>query len=357
MAAVEFERVTVRSGQATRMREVSLAVPDGTFLGVVGPSGSGKTTLLRTLAGLESVAHGSIRIGGRDVTRVPPHERNLSMVFQQAALIGHMSVRRNVSFPLDIRRNDQDDTRRRVDAEVRAMHIEALTERSPTTLSVGEQQMVQIARALVRVPSVLLLDEPFAALDDPLRRRMRTEIATLQAGYGVTTVMASNDHDDVLALASQLAVLDAGELVQYGSPAAVRRAPATLSAAAVTGLLDLVTMTVIADSTGFWLVRDDPAGGESVRIRAWSPALAAHVGRAVVVGLRPEDVVVTVDGPVPAQVERAAPWHTNGLRCSVAGTSVLATGPAGVRPSPGEAVRLRIDHFTLFDTATDRAIS
>jgi ABC-type sugar transport system ATPase subunit len=357
MAAVELERVTVRFGPSERLRDVSLAIPDGAVLGVIGSSGSGKTTLLRTLAGLEQVAHGSISIGGRDVTTIPPNERNVSMVFQAAALMGHLTVRRNVSFPLDIRRNDAVDTRRRVDAEVRAMHIEALTERSPSTLSVGEQQMVQIARALVRVPSVLLLDEPFAALDESLRRRMRSEIATLQAGYGVTTVMTTNDHEDVWVLPTLLAVLADGALVQCDTPAEVRRRPATLSAAAATGPLDVIEMTVRAETTGFWLVRRDPAGGESLRVRAWSPALAGHVGGAVTVGIRTDDVVVDVNGTVPARVDRFAPWHVNGVRCSVAGVPVIATHPAGDRPSPGDTVRLRIDHFTLFDPATEGAIT
>lgn len=356
MAAVELERVTVRTGGTVRLRELSLSIPDGEFVAVVGASGSGKTTLLRVLAGLEPVASGSIRLDRRDVSAVPPSDRDVAMVFQQPALIGHLTARRNVSFPLDVRRNDADDTRRRVDAEVRAMHIESLMDRSPSTLSVGEQQMVQIARSLVRVPSVLLLDEPFAALDDLLRRRMRAEIALLQEGYGVTTVMTTNDRDDVVSLAARVAVLDEGRLMQWDTPAAVRRSPATLLAAAVTGPLELVEMTVLAETNGFWLVREDPAGGEFVRVRAWSPALADHVGRTVVMGLRPQDVVVAEHGAVPARVERGAPWHVDGISCSVAGVPITATAPPGARPAPGDDVRLRIDHYTVFDRRTDLAI-
>ncbi len=171
MATVELDRVSLRTGGEWRLDDISVALSDGAFVGLVGGSGSGKTTLLRTIAGLERPTSGTIRIDGDDVTRSAPSERDVAMVFQQPALLGHLSVRRNVSFPLDVRRRDAEEIRRRVDAEVRALHIEELLTRRPNELSHGEQQMVQVARALVRVPRVLLLDEPFAALDEPLRHR------------------------------------------------------------------------------------------------------------------------------------------------------------------------------------------
>ena len=356
MARVDLERVTVRSGGTTRLGDLTLSVDDGAFVGVVGGSGSGKTSLLRTIAGLDRVDAGRVSLGGHDVTKASPGERDVGMVFQSPALIGHLSARRNVAFPLEMRRLDSDDVSRRVDAEMRALHIERLVDRDPSTLSVGEQQMVQIARALVRVPSVLLLDEPFASLDEHLRRRMRAEIAMLQSGYGVTTVMATNDSADVQALASMLAVLYQGRLVQWGTTAAVRREPATLLAAAVTGAVSLIEMTVLAEHDGFWLVREDPAGGELVRVRAWLPALRAHVGRTVLVAVRPEEVVVSETGSVPARVERALPLHAGGTKCTVAGATVTVTTPSGTRLASGDAVRLRLDHYVLFDPTTDAAI-
>ena len=356
MASVTLDHVTVGTRKSTRLRDVTLAIDDGLFVGVVGASGSGKTTLLRAIAGLDRAASGSVLIDGRDVTRSAPGERDVGMVFQTAALIGHLSARRNVSFPLDVRRLDAHDIRQRVDAEVRALHIEALMERHPSTLSVGEAQMVQIARALVRVPTVLLLDEPFAALDDSLRRRLRAEISMLQAGYGVTTVMTTNDSDDVQAMVSMLAVLDRGALVQWGSFDAVRRSPATLLAAAATGPISLMDLTVRADGGGFWLEREDAAGGERVRVRAWAPALAGHIGRTVRVGVRPQDVVISATGSVPARVERPLPVHVGGVQCTVAGARVTATDLSGSRPSAGDVVRLRIDHFVLFDPVTDATI-
>jgi inositol-phosphate transport system ATP-binding protein len=261
-----------------------------------------------------------------------------------------------VSFPLDVRRLDAREIQQRVDAEVRALHIEQLMDRQPSTLSVGEQQMVQIARALVRTPTVLLLDEPFASLDDQLRSRMRAEIAMLQAGYGVTTLMATNDSADVEALTGMVVVLDAGRLVQVGETASVRRSPASLLAAIATGPLSLIEMTVIAEHRGFWLVREDPAGGELVRIRSWVPGLAAYVGTPVTVGMRPEDVEIGDTGTVAAVVERTAQFGSGGIACMVAGVRVTAAAPLGRRVAVGGDVRLRVAHHLVFDRVDERTI-
>jgi ABC-type sugar transport system ATPase subunit len=353
MAEVELERVTLRD---SRLDDVSLVIPDGAFVGVVGASGSGKSSLLRTIAGLDKPASGQIRFDDRDVTDVAPGGRDVGMVFQEPALLGHLSVRRNVSFPLDVRRREAEDIRQRVDAEVRALHIEQLLMRRPNTLSHGEQQMVQIARALVRVPHVLLLDEPFAALDEQLRHRMRAEIAVLQDGYGVTTLMSTNDPLDVTTLTSLLVVLDEGRLVQFGDTAWVRRSPATLLAAAATGSLSLLPMTVAADREGFWLVREDPGGGELVRVRAWSPALNEYVGSLVTVGVRPDDLVVSDHGAIPAIVERRLPIPAGGVQCAVAGVPVMATTD-GADVVAGQRVRLRLDHLAVFDKLTGTTIT
>lgn len=356
MADIELDRVSLRTGRQLRLDDVSLTLPDGAFVGVVGASGSGKSTLLRTIAGLERPTSGTIRIDGRDVTLATPGERDIGMVFQEPTLLGHLSVRRNVSFPLDVRRRDAEEIRQRVNAEIRALHIEELLLRHPNELSHGEQQMVQIARTLVRVPHVLLLDEPFAALDEQLRHRMRAEIALLQDGYGVTTLMTTNDPLDVATLTSLLIVLDDGRLAQFGDPAWVRRSPATLLAAAATGSLSLLEMTVIADRDGFWLVREDPAGGELVRIRAWSPALDEYVGTLVTVGIRPDDLVVCDHGSIPAIVERYIPIPVGGVRCAVGGVPVMATTD-GADVAAGHSVRLRLDHLAVFDKLTGAAIA
>ena len=355
MPDVRLDAMTVRAGATSMLDDVTLEIGDGDFVGVVGGSGAGKTTLLRAIAGLEPLSSGSLRIGGRDVTTATPGERDLAIVFQHPSLLSHLSVRRNVSFPLDVRREQAEEIRRRVDAEARALHIEELLLRNPAELAVGEQQMVQIARALVRVPKVLLLDEPFASLDEPLRRRMRSEIAMLQAGYGVTTVMTTNDPLDVTQLTTSVVVLDHGRVAQYGATDVVRSAPATTVAAAATGAISLVDMTVVRDGDGFWLQREDPAGGELVRLRAWAPALASYAGRTVSVGIRPEDVVAHSTGQVPASVERLVPVPTGGAQFRVAGARIGGRrGDDDV--AAGDDVRLRVERFVVFDAATDHVI-
>ena len=356
MASLELLDVTVRDGVASRLDGLSVEIADGDFVGVVGGSGSGKTTLLRAVAGLQPLATGTIRFDGRDVTRATPGERDIAMVFQDPALIGHLSVRRNVSFPLDVRRSDVEEIRKRVDAEARALRIEDLLLRDPQHLSHGEQQMVQIARALVRVPRLLLLDEPFAALDERLRHRMRSEMGLLQAGYGVTTLMTTNDPLDVNTLTSSLIVLDAGRLVQFAATELVRRSPASLLAAAATGALSLIDMTVVADGTGYWLMREDPRGGELVRIRVWAPAYDAYVGSTVTVGLRPEHVVVAEHAEVPAVVERRLPIPPGTLQCLVAGIVITATTQGTCDAAPGDQIRLRVDHLVAFDKVSEAAI-
>jgi multiple sugar transport system ATP-binding protein len=185
---------------------------------------------------------------------------------------------------------------------------------------------------------------------------MRAEFAVLQSGYQVTTLMTTNDSADVDALAGMVAVLEDGVLVQYGETAVVRRSPVNLIAAVSTGPLSLIEMTVVAAQQGFWLQREDPAGGELVMIRAWTPALADHVGTQVTVGLRPEDVEISDVGTIPATVRSTAQFGDGGVACLVAGVRVGATFPAGRHPGVASAVRLRVHHHVLFDRSDDRRI-
>ncbi|MDP9463535.1 MAG: ABC transporter ATP-binding protein, partial [Actinomycetota bacterium] len=225
MSTVELEHVTVRCSGTTLLDDVNLAVADGELIGVIGASGAGKTTLLRAIAGLEPLAAGSIRIGGVDVTDATPAARDVSMVFQTPVLIPHRDVQGNIAFPLEIRHQRAAEIATRVAAETRALHIEALLARSPRELSAGEAQLVQVARALVRMPSLLLLDEPLARLDAALTQHMRLELRSLQQGYGVTTLLATNDPVEAMALPDRLVVVEAGHVVQVGPPIEVYERP------------------------------------------------------------------------------------------------------------------------------------
>lgn len=280
MAAVSLRGVTVRFGDVTALDRVHLGVGDGELVTVIGSSGAGKTTLLRVVAGLDRVESGSVWFDADDMTGLPPARRDVAMVFQHPHLLPNRNVRRNVAFPLELRRLDVAEIRERVRAEARALHIETLLERSPDQLSAGEAQLVQIARAMVRVPNVLLLDEPLARLDMQLRERMRRELRLLQQGYGVTVLMTTNDPVEALSMGDRLVVLDRGTVVQTGVPIDVYHDPRSLIAAQLTGALEVSTVAVEADSAGAWTV--GPVGQE----RAWTPALRDLAGRRVVQGVR-----------------------------------------------------------------------
>lgn len=289
MASLSLSGVTVRHGATVALGPVELDVADGEFVGIVGMSGAGKTTLLRAVAGIDPIASGDVSIGGTDVTGSEPGTRDVAMVFQHPHLLPHRSVGRNVAFPLEVRRQTIDEIHQRVHAEARALHIEQLLERSPDTLSAGEMQLVQIARAMVRVPRVLLLDEPLARLDAHTREQMRRELRFLQRGYGVTTLATTNDPAEAMAMSDRLVVLEAGRIVQVGVPLDVYRDPVTIEVAQLTGPVELSVVEVSGDAHGYWL--HGPGGVE----RAWHSALADYVGTEVVRAVRPDDSRVLFD--------------------------------------------------------------
>jgi multiple sugar transport system ATP-binding protein len=359
MASVEFDNVTIAVRGTIVLRDVSLDIADGEFVGVIGPSGSGKTSLIRTIAGFTDVVRGRVLLDGIDVTRTKTADRDVGMVFQEPVMFRTRNVRRNVSFPLEIRRQEAEEIRHRVDAEVGAMHLEYLLTRYPNELSRGETQLVQIARAMVRTQRVLLLDEPLANLDTARQAQMRTELALLQSGYGVTTIMATNDPVDAMTMPSRLVVLHRERVVQVDRPDLVHRSPATIDAAVGTGDCWLLPATVSADREGFWLDVTYRTAAEGAapafRHRAWTSALADHIGQQVTLGIRPGDVVVSPTGSIAASVTKIVPGVAGGAYCDVGGWRCGLTLPADVRE--GDVVRVQVDHLVVFDQVTGLAIT
>jgi sulfate transport system ATP-binding protein len=219
--------VVKRFGDFTALDGVSLAVPAGALTALLGPSGSGKSTLLRVIAGLETPDAGSVEIDGRDATRLSPQKRGVGFVFQHYAAFKHMTVRENVAFGLQVRKRPKPEIRARVDELLALVHLEAFGDRYPAQLSGGQRQRMALARALAVEPSVLLLDEPFGALDARVRKSLRQWLRRLHDEVHVTTVFVTHDQEEAMDVADEIVVMNEGRIEQVGAPRALYEEPAT----------------------------------------------------------------------------------------------------------------------------------
>ena len=229
MRGIEIRGLTRRFPDGTRALDgVDLDVAPGELMVLVGPSGSGKTTLLRLIAGLDQPTAGTIRLGGKDLAAVPPHRRNVALVFQNLALYSHLRVRDNLAFGLSSHgeRSNENGASERVKQAAEILGIGHLLDRYPAELSGGEQQRVALGRAIVRQPAALLLDEPLSSLDAPLRRSLREELKRVQRRLGVPTIYVTHDPAEALVLGDRIAVIDRGHIEQVGSAADVCQRPA-----------------------------------------------------------------------------------------------------------------------------------
>jgi multiple sugar transport system ATP-binding protein len=251
MASVTFDNATRLYPGGTRpaVDKLNLEVGDGEFLVLVGPSGCGKSTSLRMLAGLEEVNSGHIRIGERDVTDVPPKDRDIAMVFQNYALYPHMTVAENMGFALKIAGVNKDERASRVLEAAKLLDLEQYLDRKPKALSGGQRQRVAMGRAIVRQPQVFLMDEPLSNLDAKLRVQTRTQIASLQRRLGVTTVYVTHDQTEALTMGDRIAVLKDGILQQVGTPRDLYEAPKNIFVAGFIGSPAMNLFTVTPTST------------------------------------------------------------------------------------------------------------
>jgi sulfate transport system ATP-binding protein len=224
--SIVVDSVSKRFGDFAALDGVSLEVRDGSLTALLGPSGGGKSTLLRVIAGLEQPDAGRVVIAGHDATRTPPQRRNVGFVFQHYAAFKHMTVRKNVAFGLTIRRKSKDEIAARVDELLRLVHLEGLADRYPAQLSGGQRQRMALARALAVQPRVLLLDEPFGALDATVRKELRAWLRRLHDDVHVTTVFVTHDQEEAMEVAEQIVVLNDGRIEQVGSPRGLYERPA-----------------------------------------------------------------------------------------------------------------------------------
>jgi putative spermidine/putrescine transport system ATP-binding protein len=248
--AVSLEDVVKRFGEVVAVAGVTLDVAPGEFFSLLGPSGSGKTTCLRMIAGFEQPSSGRILLGGRNVSDLPPFERDVNTVFQDYALFPHMTVAQNVGYGLMVRRVPRDERERRVADALGMVRLEHLGGRKPGQLSGGQRQRVALARSLVMRPKVLLLDEPLGALDLKLRQAMQIELKEIQQEVGLTFVYVTHDQEEALTMSDRLAVFNQGKVEQVGSPAEVYERPATAFVAGFIGVSNVLEGEVASRITG-----------------------------------------------------------------------------------------------------------
>ncbi len=237
MAEVALTDVSKSFGADIALHDVSLTIPDGAFVVLLGPTGAGKTTTLRMVSGLDKPDRGGIRIGGRDMAGKSPAQRDVAMVFQQYSLYPHLTVRQNLEFPLKspILRTPQAQIDRKVGEVAEVLQISHKLDNKATALSGGEMQRVSIGRALVRNPSVYLMDEPLSSLDAKLRSDLRIELKSIQADSGATLLYVTHDQIEAMTMATHVGVLDCGKLVQFGSPREIYENPVSIYAASRLG--------------------------------------------------------------------------------------------------------------------------
>jgi putative spermidine/putrescine transport system ATP-binding protein len=287
MAQLQLNNISKRYGDFYATRDVSLSVADGEFVALLGPSGCGKTTMMRMIAGFIDPSVGTVHLGGRNITRLPPWKRDTGLVFQNYALFPHLTVAQNVAFGLEMRKVSAAEIAPKVEEALRLVRLGGMGDRLPRQMSGGQQQRVALARALVFRPDVLLLDEPLSNLDAKLRLEVRVEIRELQRKLGITTVMVTHDQEEALTMADRLVVMRDGEVRQVGTQRDLYERPTDSFVAGFVGRSSFLQGT--AKTAGRFLTR----GGLEIRCadadrRIIGPALLA---------LRPERIIVAAEAP------------------------------------------------------------
>ena len=345
MAGITIDRIEKKFGAVTALQQLSLDVADGEFLALLGPSGCGKTTLLRIIAGLETQTSGRVLIGARDVSALPPRERGLAMVFQNYAVFPHMTVYENVAFGLRMKGAADAEVKKQVERAAGLLHIEPYLARYPAKLSGGQRQRVAVARALAVQPAVLLMDEPLSNLDALLRLEMRSELKSVLAASGTTTVYVTHDQTEAMGLADRIAVMHKGVIEQIDRPQALYERPATRF---VGGFVGSPPMNFI----------DLPVTNGRAILGGFSAPVAMQDGQ-VTAGIRAEDIETSSAEGLPFDV---------GV-CEPLGATLLLTGRiegqlarVSVRPDaaikPGDRLNLKpnMDRIVWIHPASGKAL-
>ncbi|TFL18329.1 ABC transporter ATP-binding protein [Jannaschia formosa] len=348
MADLALRSLTKAYGQTEVLHGIDLTVADGEFVVLVGPSGCGKSTTLRLIAGLEDVTAGAIEIGGRDVARLEPKQRDIAMVFQNYAIYPHMSVRKNIAFGLRSSNLPKADKARRVDEVAELLGMTPLLDRKPNQLSGGQRQRVAIGRAMVRDPKVFLFDEPLSNLDAQLRTQMRLEIKKLHQRVGTTIVFVTHDQVEAMTLADRIVIMKDGHIRQVGTPSEVYRSPADTFVARFIG------------APSMNLIEGHAVSGTVTLASGGTMPLARGKGD-VLLGVRPDDLH-PVDGPalIEGRVTVQEPLGPDTLiYVETRAGEIIAKADARTPPAVGSTVRLGAapEDVHLFDRESGLAVA
>jgi multiple sugar transport system ATP-binding protein len=360
MARVALDHVTKRFGDVEAVRSLTLEAHDCEFLVLLGPSGCGKSTALRMVAGLENPSEGSIVIGDRVVDDVEPKDRNVAMVFQSYALYPHMTVRRNIEFPLRTRKVGNEERDRLVLDAAETLGLGPLLERKPAQLSGGQRQRVALARAIVRRPDAFLMDEPLSNLDAKLRVQTRAELIELQRRLQATVMYVTHDQVEAMTMGHRIAIMNDGVLQQVGPPQAVYERPENLFVARFIGnpAMNTVAGPVVASGDGLAVV----VGRDRLPVPAAYAKTIGDAGLAnVVVGVRPEHLRLATDGLLPATVSVVESLgHERHVICRLEDGQMVIVRQAASDPAPGEGSMVRLatepQHLHLFAAETEQRI-
>jgi sn-glycerol 3-phosphate transport system ATP-binding protein len=351
VSAIVVENVskhwTTSEGQVRAVDGLSFSLDEGTLNVLLGPSGCGKSTTLRLIAGLEAADQGRVRIAGRDVTNLPPAQRNIAMVFQSYALFPHLSVAENIVFGLRVRKVPEADRERRLRRVAGLLGLAKLLDRKPSQLSGGQQQRVALGRAIIAEAPVCLMDEPLSNLDAQLRAEMRSEIRSLQRELGMTMVYVTHDQVEAMTMADRVILLNGGRIEQNGTPVDLYESPADVFVARFIGTPPMNLLAL-------------DAGSEGAVIAGTTGPVAAPLQYArATLGVRPEHISIGGDNGVEAEVASVEYLGADSLlSCSIARQPVAVRVPGRVGLSRGDTTRLAwargAQHF--FDGASGRSI-
>jgi sulfate transport system ATP-binding protein len=318
--SIEIRNVDKRFGDFVALEDINVSLPTGQLTALLGPSGGGKSTLLRIIAGLEKADSGTVTIEGVDATRMSPQKRNVGFVFQHYAVFKHMTVAKNVAFGLEIRRKSKEEVRARVDELLRLVHLSQFADRLPSQLSGGQRQRMALARALAVQPKVLLLDEPFGALDAKVRKELRDWLRRLHDEVPVTTVFVTHDQEEAMEVADEIVVINDGRIEQVGTPDSLYDEPAN----------DFV-MGFLGEVTQLGEVRLRPHDIEITRSPDLAGSMSADVLRLTRVGFEVRLVAGTEEGQEVAVVTTRAHARSLDLR---EGERVWLTPSSGAATVP-----------------------